>query len=136
MDKSITEAVEPSRATYEALEGIVRQRVQEYIQDILEEEVEIFLGRKKSERIKKVDSKRGYWNGHGKGKKFTLMNGTITVRRPRVRGAEERFESKVLPLFIRRSKEVGQLLPELYLHGLAQGDFDLALRGLLGEGAC
>jgi putative transposase len=26
-------------------------------------------------------------------------------------------------------------LPELYLHGLAQGDFDLALRGLLGEGA-
>ena len=40
MDKSITEAVEPSRATYEALEGIVRQRVQEYIQDILEEEVE------------------------------------------------------------------------------------------------
>src|SRR5215472_11276674 len=27
------------------------------------------------------------------------------------------------------------LLPELYLHGLAQGDFDLALRGLLGDGA-
>jgi transposase-like protein len=27
------------------------------------------------------------------------------------------------------------LLPELYLHGLALGDFDLALRGLLGEDA-
>jgi putative transposase len=27
------------------------------------------------------------------------------------------------------------LLPDLYLHGLAQGDFDLALRGLLGDGA-
>jgi len=26
---------------------------------------------------------------------------------------------------------VGQLLPELYLHGLAQGDFEMALRGLL-----
>jgi putative transposase len=26
-------------------------------------------------------------------------------------------------------------LPELYLHGLAEGDFDLALRGLLGEEA-
>jgi hypothetical protein len=25
-------------------------------------------------------------------------------------------------------------LPELYLHGLAKGDFELALRGLLGEG--
>ena len=28
-----------------------------------------------------------------------------------------------------------QLLPQLYLHGLALGDFELALRGLLGEGA-
>ena len=63
------------------------------------------------------------------------MNGTITVRRPRVRGTQERFESKVMPLFKRRTKEVGEMLPELYLHGLAKGDFDLALRGLLGEGA-
>ena len=27
------------------------------------------------------------------------------------------------------------MIPELYLHGLAEGDFELALRGLLGEGA-
>ena len=27
------------------------------------------------------------------------------------------------------------MLPELYLHGLSQGDFELALRGLLGNGA-
>src|SRR5262249_58447344 len=39
------------------------------------------------------------------------------------------------PLFVRRTKEVSELLPQLYLHGLAQGDFELALRGLLGEGA-
>jgi len=48
---------------------------------------------------------------------------------------EERFESRILPLFVRRTREVSELLPELYLHGLAEGDFDLALRGLLGEGA-
>ena len=29
----------------------------------------------------------------------------------------------------------GSLIPELYLHGLSEGDFDLALRGLLGEDA-
>ncbi len=52
-----------------------------------------------------------------------------------MRGLEERFESRLLPAFKRRTEEVGRLLPELYLHGLAQGDFDLALRGLLGEGA-
>ena len=41
----------------------------------------------------------------------------------------------MLPLFARPTKEVGALLPELYLHGLAEGDFELALRGLLGDGA-
>ena len=67
--------------------------------------------------------------------RLSLMTGTITVRRPRVRGLEARFESRLLPLFKRRTEEVGRLLPELYLHGLAHGDFDLALRGLLGEAA-
>jgi transposase-like protein len=38
-------------------------------------------------------------------------------------------------LFKRKSKAVSELMPELYLHGLAQGDFDLALRGLLGNEA-
>ena len=47
----------------------------------------------------------------------------------------DRFESRVLPLFKRRTEDGGRLLPELYLHGLAEGDFDLALRGLLGDGA-
>ena len=135
MRKSITEAAKQSNRTYDMLEEMVRLKVQEYIQDILEEEVEAFLGRKKSERIKIVDGIEGYRNGHGKPKKFTVMNGTITVQRPRVRGTEERFESKIIPYFKRRTKEVGQLLPELYLHRLAKGDFELALRRLLGEGA-
>lgn len=135
MMKGITETAKPSSATYEVLEEMVRGKVQEYIQEILEDEVEIFLGRKKSERIRPVDGTPGHRNGHGKTKRFTVMSGTITVRRPRVRRTEERFESKIIPFFKRRSKEVGQLLPELYLHGLAKGDFDMALRGLLGDGA-
>jgi transposase-like protein len=94
MRKGITETTRSSSATYEALEEMVRGKVQEYIQTILEEEVETFLGRKKSERLKMVDG-AGYRNGHGKPKKFAVMNGTITVPRPRVRGTEERFESKI-----------------------------------------
>lgn len=48
---------------------------------------------------------------------------------------DERFESRVLLLFQRRTRKVSELIPELYLHGLSQGDFDLALRGLLGDEA-
>lgn len=124
-----------SSRTYEMLEAIVREKVQEFIQGILEEEVSEFFGRGKSERMRSVDGVVGYRNGYGKPRQLSLQGGTITVRRPRVRGTEERFTSKVLPLFKRRTKEVGELLPELYLHGLAKGDFELALRGLLGEGA-
>ncbi len=77
----------------------------------------------------------GYRNGYGKPRKLSTSAGTITLCRPRMRGLDERFVSQVLPLFKRHTREVGEMLPELYLHGLSQGDFDLALRGLLGEGA-
>jgi putative transposase len=49
-----------------------------------------------------------------------------------VRDGEARLVSQVLPLFKRKSTAIEAFVPELYLHGLAQGDFDLALRGLLG----
>jgi transposase-like protein len=124
-----------SSPKWEDLEGFVRGKVQGFIQDILEEEVTSFLGRKKSERRIGVDAKGGYRNGYGKSRKLTLSCGTIRVRRPRVRELEERFESRVLPAFARRTKKVSECLPELYLHGLSEGDFDLALRGLLGDEA-
>jgi transposase len=53
---------------------------------------------------------------------------------PRMRNLAERFESRVLPLFKRRTAELGAMLPQLYLHGLSSGDFELALRGALGRG--
>ena len=102
---------------------------------MVEEEVDGVLGRARDERRHGVDAVPGYRNGFGQPRRLSLSNGTITLRRPRVRGLSERFESRLLPAFKRRTEEVGRLLPELYLHGLAQGDFDLALRGLLGDGA-
>lgn len=132
--KNIHEITE-STPIWENLENIVRQRVQVFVQQILEEEVNELLGRGRYERVKEVDMAPGKRNGHGKPRKLTLSGGTITVRRPRLRDLEERYESRILPLFKRRTEEVGELIPELYAHGLAQGDFDLALRGILGEDA-
>ena len=129
------EGPESTTPVFEVLERLVREQAQEFIQQILEEEVTELLGRGKSERREAVDAPAGYRNGHGKPRKLTMSSGTITLRRPRVRDLEERFESRVLPLFARRTKEVRELIPELYLHGLAEGDFELALRGLLGEDA-
>ena len=134
MEKKNTRQEAASMTPYDALEDWARIRVQEYIQDLLEEEVTDFLGRRKSERLTE-DLPVGHRNGYGKTRRFAMMSGTVQIRRPRVRNSEEKFESKILPLFHRKSKQVGQMLPELYLHGLAKGDFELALRGLLGDGA-
>lgn len=123
------------RPEWSALEESARLRIQDWLQDLLEEEITDLLGREKSERRPPIDGAAGYRNGYGKPRRVSMTTGTVTVCRPRVRGLEERFESRVLPLFKRRTEEVGELLPQLYLHGLAQGDFELALRGLLGEGA-
>jgi len=137
-ERTNPEPIESSTVCYATLEQWARGQIQTQLQQILEEEVTTFLGRARHarrERVSPVDPPRGNRNGYGKPRQFTMMNGMVTVRRPRVRDLTDRFESKVLPLFTRRTQEVGELLPELYLHGLSSGDFELALRGLLGEGA-
>ena len=135
MRESTLQSVAPSMPTFATLEAWARSSIQDLLQRVLEEEVTEFLGRTRYQRRSAVDATPGSRNGHGKPRRVSLMSGTVQVRRPRVRGLEERFESRILPLFLRRTHEVTRMLPELYLHGLSQGDFELALRGLLGNGA-
>jgi transposase-like protein len=58
--------------------------------------------------------------------------GTFPVRLARLR---EPFESQIVQRYQRQTQDVGQMLPQLYLHGLATGDFRDALQGMLGEEA-
>ncbi len=135
MGKRSTRSRSESRPEWEQLEDWVRGHVQRLIQELLEEEVTEFLGRAKSARRSESDNERGYRNGYGKPRRLTLSSGTVQLRRPRVRNTEEEFESRLLPLFVNRTRKVAELIPQLYLHGLSEGDFDLAVRGLLGEEA-
>jgi hypothetical protein len=67
----------------------------------------------------------------------------MRLRAPRVNdkrvdeqtGERERFSSKILPAYARRSPKVTEVLAVLYLRGLSTGDFAPALRDLLGEDA-
>ena len=81
------------------------QKVQGFIQEVLEEEVTALLGRRRWQRRRGVDEVPGYRNRVRAGlRKLSLTSGTVEVRRPRVRGLEERFESRILPLFKRRTR--------------------------------
>ncbi|MGB3921714.1 MAG: transposase [Minisyncoccia bacterium] len=121
MKKYSTDQIEGSSAYWEQLEAFARLGVQKLLQQVLEEEITALLGRERSERKDPVDSKEGYRNSYGRARKLSMSCGTIVVRRPRVRDLTERFESRILPLFKRRTEEVGRLLPELYLNGLSEG---------------
>jgi putative transposase len=81
-------------------------------------------------------------NGRSKGRKLTLGAGTVELKVPRVndrrhdeQGQRQRFSSRILPPYMRRSPKVAEVLPILYLRGLSTGDFRPALEGLLGEDA-
>ena len=119
---------------YGELEQFAREKIRGHLQDLLEQEVSEWLGREKSERKMNAVEQPGYRNGDGRPRRLTMSLGTLEIQRPRVRDLSERFKSKVLPMFKRQTQEVRELIPELYLHGLASGDFELALRHLLGDG--
>jgi hypothetical protein len=135
MEQKTTSHASSSSPIWERLEAFVREQVQRLIQALWEEESTALLGRPKSARRGGVGAPKGGRNGDGKPRRLRLSVGTIAVRRPRGRGLGARVVSRVLPLCTRRTREVGARLPQLYLHGLALGDFARALRGLWGEGA-
>jgi len=64
--------------------------------------------------------------------------GAVAVRVPKVRdrsGAGARFNSALLPPYLKRARSVEELIPWLYLKGVSTGDYQEALAALLGDGA-
>jgi transposase-like protein len=109
MGKQRTEVGAASSPTWETLEAFARHSMRQLLQRMLEAEVEGVLGRARYARRMPIDAVAGYRNGFGKPRRLSLSNGPITRRRPRVRGLSERFESRLLPAFKRRTEEVGRV---------------------------
>ena len=69
--------------------------------------------------------------------------GAVEVTAPRVNdkrldpdtGERQRFSSAILPAWARKSPQMSEVLPLLYLHGLSTSDFGPALEQFLGSGA-
>jgi putative transposase len=64
--------------------------------------------------------------------------GLVEVKVPRVRdrtGQGVKFESRLIPHYVRRSASVDAVLPWLYLRGISQADVGPALEALVGPQA-
>ena len=82
-------------------------------------------------------------NGYAVEREVTTAAGAVPVRAPRVNdrrtdevtGERRRFASAILPAWARKSPQVAEVLPLLYLHGLSSSDFGPALEQFLGSAA-
>lgn len=127
-------------AVGQTLDELARAGAQRMIAAALELEVEAYLALYREAR-----DPRGHAqvvrNGRARARKIAMGAGTLEVRAPRVNdkrvveGKRQRFLSRILKPYLRRSAKVTELLPVLYLHGLSTGDFRQALEPLLGPDA-
>ena len=123
------------------LDELAREGARRMLCAALEEEVASYIAAHKHERDE-CGRALVVRNGKGRARKVTMGSGTIEVKAPRVNdkrvdedGQRQKFTSKILPPYMRRSPKVAEVLPILYLRGLSTGDFREALPVLLGEDA-
>src|SRR5215218_2104169 len=125
-----------------SLDVLAREGARRMIATALEAEVGEYVERFAEERGE--DGKRlVVRNGRARGRRVAVGSGTVAIQAPRVNdkrvdpesGDRQRFSSRILPAYARRSPKVNDVLPVLYLRGLSTGDFRPALEQLLGEDA-
>ncbi len=123
------------------LDEIAREGARRMLMEALRAEADDYVERHRGERDA-VGRALVVRNGRAQPRKLTLGAGTVELKAPRVddrrhdeQGERQRFSSRILPPYMRRSPKVAEVLPILYLRGLSTGDFRPALEGLLGEDA-
>jgi len=123
------------------LDDLAREGARQMIAAALEAEVEQYVA-SLVDHVNEDGKRLVVRNGRARERKLTVGSGTMPIRAPRVNdkrvnenGEREKFSSRILPAYARRSPKVTDVLPILYLRGLSTGDFAPALRDLLGEDA-
>jgi putative transposase len=118
--------------------AVLREGARRMLTQAIEAEVEAFLAFY-AELEDGQGRRRLVRNGHAPERIIQTGVGPVAVRRPKVRdrGAGEpiRFASALLPPYLRRTRNIEELLPWLYLKGISTGQFGEALTALLGAGA-
>jgi len=120
------------------LDEIVRNGAKEMLEKALKIEVDLFLERYQY-ILNDEGNRKVVRNGRGRPRKIVTGAGQIEVETPRIDDRaleiqqEPRFKSSIVPPYLRRTKNIDELLPVLYLKGISTGDFSEALESILGK---
>lgn len=121
----------------DTLTALLRAGAKELIAQAVEAELETLLT--KHEGFVLADGRRAVVrNGYLPERKIQTGIGDVSVKLPKVRdrsGCGIKFNSSLLPPYLKRTKSMEELIPWLYLKGISSGDYSEALQALLGEHA-
>lgn len=128
------QAPENGETFHDALSELIRQGARQLIAQAVEAELNTFLAQYadlKDERGRQAVVRNGYLPE----RTVTTGVGDVEVQVPKVRdrtGSGIKFNSSLLPPYLKRSQSMEEVLPWLYLKGISTGDFSEALGSLLG----
>jgi len=137
MSKDKAKNVEWVGTINDPLTDLLRSGARALIQQAIEAELQAFLG-----DYAKVTDLRGRQtvvrNGYLPEREIVTGVGSVAVKVPKVRdrsGGGIKFNSSLVPPYVRKAKRVEAALPWLYLRGISTGDMQEALSVLLGDEA-
>lgn len=129
----------PAPVCEDILTGLLKQGAQKMLAQAIEAEVEDWI-----EEHKHLCDGQGrrqvVRNGRMPKRTITTGVGQVEVEQPRVHDRRppeeaEKFTSKILPPYLRKTKNIEELIPWLYLKGISTGGFSEALAALVGPEA-
>ena len=124
------------------LDEIVRDGARQMLAAALQAEVAAYIERF-ADQVDENGHRLVVRNGYHTERDVLTAAGAVTVKAPRVNdkrvdpdtGERQKFSSAILPAWVRKSPQMNEVLPLLYLHGLSTSDFGPALEQFLGSGA-
>ena len=137
MDKSTTNDIQGQiPQVVRSLDELAREGARRMIEEALELEVEEYIQKLRPRRDENGHA-HVVRNGKARPRTVSLGAGLVELQAPRVddRRPQQRFTSRILPPYMRRSPRLSDALPVLYLRGLSTGDFEEVIPALLGADA-
>ena len=131
-----------SEAGRSLLDEIVRDGARKMLAAALQAEVAAYVAQF-ADQLDENGHRLVVRNGYHQPREVLTAAGAVAVKAPRVNdrrldpdtGDRQRFSSAILPAWARKSPQMSEVLPLLYLHGLSTSDFGPALQQFLGSGA-
>lgn len=136
---SEVEVIKPEENGFNSvLDELVRRGAERMLVSALNEEVEAFC-----QRHEDVRDEQGHRlivrNGAAKERTIVTGAGAVKFRAPRVDDralaemGKRRFQSSLVPPYLRRTRNIEEFVPLLYLKGISTGDFTEVLEKLTGQ---